>query len=63
MKYKRFTTILSVLLLTIVFSHQARATAPCGGVDQPTCEIPEPGSLSIIALGIIGLAALKFKKK
>ena len=32
-------------------------------VQDPTLQVPEPSTLAIFALGIMGLAARKFKKK
>lgn len=63
MRYKRLTTIFSILLFTVVFSNQSRATPPCGVDGAPACEVPEPSSIAILTLGLVGLAAARIKKK
>jgi hypothetical protein len=62
MKMKYLSTVLSLLLFTVVFSLPAKA-ADCGGADQKPCAVPEPSSLGILALGLVGLAASRIKKK
>ena len=62
MKY--LSTVLTLLLFTLVFSLPAKAVdVQCGGPEQPACEVPEPGSLGILALGLVALVASRIKRK
>jgi hypothetical protein len=35
----------------------------CGGLDQPPCDVPEPSTFLLFALGLGGLAGLGFRKR
>ncbi len=38
--------------------------APCGGPNLPPCQVPEPGSLYLVALGVVGAVAVaRYLKK
>ncbi len=33
--------------------------APCGDVGQPSCNVPEPGSLPLVVIGLVGAVAIR----
>ena len=33
--------------------------APCGGGGQAPCDVPEPGSLPLVVIGLVGAVAVR----